>query len=51
MADFEPLITTEEREEVEACVRRVNEVMNVGAMLAELLPDFIDARMPDHEAG
>ena len=47
MSDFDKIITPEERAEVEQCVAEINKAMNVGAILAEALPEFIDARMGD----
>jgi hypothetical protein len=48
---FDETITPEERKEVEACVAKINEALNVGTLLAEALPDFIDARMGGHGEG
>jgi len=44
---FDEVITPEEREEVERCVVKIVQALVVGTILAESLPDFIDARMGD----
>jgi len=44
MSNFDWVITPEERKEVEQCVAEINKALNVGAILAENLPEFIDAR-------
>jgi hypothetical protein len=49
--ELDEIITPEERKEIERCVARINETLNVGAILAEALPDFIDARFGDVPQG
>jgi len=43
--DWDEIITPKEREEVEQCVEKICHSLRVGTILAEALPDFIDARM------
>jgi len=47
---LEELITTEDREAIEAAVQGMCEILIWGTMVCENITEFIDARIPDHEA-